>query len=428
LYAFTGWWTVDDAYIYAEYAQNLSDGDGMVFYPGQKVAAYSGLLYPLLMSIFVWLNINPVVNIQVFSILVYILGFRLLEKHSSDAMRPVLLVAWCLPIMWVHTISGLETMVFGVLIMYNFNQMFLRPDFKLNAPGLILLALCRFDGIAIAGVFVLWYIVILFFFKFDLKKYKTSFYHLVAFAAVMFAVGVWFLNNYDGLPSSWLIKGQVNIWFIVTFIVFVFMVLSAGLNWSRHNWFIAAIAATVVVLMFSTYLFSRPLMNYSHRFYIHFLPLGFLIAGQFKPEIPVRSILLGGLVFVFAFNYKHEFNFIQEYQQIDQQLEAVAKDMAKRDYKSVVAVDIGMLGYYTDFEIVDLVGLATPEIIGKDRVEYIYKRLPDALLLPSRSNQKYVYQNWDVPRLLQDDRFKKYYKFLGVYQHPVRSYWLFERM
>jgi hypothetical protein len=109
-------WGTDDSYIGYRYAKNLSDGQGLVFNPGERVEAYSDVLYVLLMVPAFWVtNTDGVYFFSVFLNLVFAgVAFLIFVADLHRRLGPRcavaggLLLAVCLPL-WVAVSSGLET-------------------------------------------------------------------------------------------------------------------------------------------------------------------------------------------------------------------------------------------------------------------------------------------------------------------------------
>ncbi len=108
-------WGADDAYISYRYAENLVNGHGLVFNPGEKVEGYTNLLYTLLAAVFV--RIDPefaYIGCVAFNLLCYLatllLFYWYLRRHTRAHHGWVGLLALSVcPLMWAWPASGLET-------------------------------------------------------------------------------------------------------------------------------------------------------------------------------------------------------------------------------------------------------------------------------------------------------------------------------
>jgi hypothetical protein len=160
----------DDAYISYRYAQNLVNGHGLVFNPGERVEGYTNLLYVLLMTVpFLagWdvLSFSVIAN-SLFALAALIVFFVYARRTLGEraAALAALLFAFS-PSLWIWVSSGLETpLVFllQVAIWTTVERADDEPSPKLTALLCIEIALLTFtraDGfimplIAIAYLFV----------------------------------------------------------------------------------------------------------------------------------------------------------------------------------------------------------------------------------------------------------------------------------
>lgn len=168
-----GWWsfTHDDAWITFRYAENLINGHGLVFNPGERVEGYTNFLWTVLMAIPMALGLDPVPVSKILGIL-FSLGSLAVFYFLTRSLLPpnpfprpaasVLLLATFAPFAF-WSIGGLETAMFGFMVLAGLH-LALR-EFRANtaepsASGLVMVlaALTRPDGLlfwAVGAVFVL---------------------------------------------------------------------------------------------------------------------------------------------------------------------------------------------------------------------------------------------------------------------------------
>jgi len=106
----------DDAYITYRYAQNLIEGNGLVFNPGEKVEGYSNFLYVLAMAV-LHVFVPPdsiytagsMLNLLCLMLALWIF-WRFARSRLGDGHAAVsaLMFALCTPL-WAWTAAGLET-------------------------------------------------------------------------------------------------------------------------------------------------------------------------------------------------------------------------------------------------------------------------------------------------------------------------------
>lgn len=64
-------WVCDDAFLSFRYADNLVEGAGLVYNPGEFVEGYTNLLWTLLLALFRWIGVEPIPVSQVLGVLAY---------------------------------------------------------------------------------------------------------------------------------------------------------------------------------------------------------------------------------------------------------------------------------------------------------------------------------------------------------------------
>jgi len=115
---------IDDAYITFRYVQNWVEGEGLVFNPGERVEAYSNVLWTALVAAFTWLGLTPPVAARLLSWLALIacsfVIYLLLRGRIPEAPVAVHLAAGVifllLPATVFHALSGMETVLTALLL------------------------------------------------------------------------------------------------------------------------------------------------------------------------------------------------------------------------------------------------------------------------------------------------------------------------
>jgi len=113
-------WCSDDAFISFRYAQNLIDGNGLVYNVGERVEAYTNFLWTILIALGILVFTEPVLYSQVLSILFYMgtvfifiaLTFRLSKESKNKYPLPIPVAAFMLLVhheFHIFATSGLET-------------------------------------------------------------------------------------------------------------------------------------------------------------------------------------------------------------------------------------------------------------------------------------------------------------------------------
>ena len=87
LFTFLRSYPVDDAFITYRYAQNLVDGHGPVWNPGERVEGYSNFLWLLMIAFGMLLGLQPEVFIIVVNIPIHLLGLILTYSLSKRLLK-----------------------------------------------------------------------------------------------------------------------------------------------------------------------------------------------------------------------------------------------------------------------------------------------------------------------------------------------------
>ncbi|MCZ7648891.1 MAG: hypothetical protein M5U26_27150 [Planctomycetota bacterium] len=168
------WWHCDDAYLGYRYAQNLVNGQGLVFNPGERVEGFTDLLWILWVALGMALGAGPETWANATSVFCYagallLLGLLPLRLRA----RYGLALPWAAPFAalagafhpdWnVYATSGIETTPFALALLGGYAVLVwqgVTPARALAAGALFGAAsLLRPDGMlpaAVAGVYVLW--------------------------------------------------------------------------------------------------------------------------------------------------------------------------------------------------------------------------------------------------------------------------------
>lgn len=161
--------TVDDAAISFTYARNLVAGDGLVLQPGgERVEAYSNLLWVLLLAggHALGAELSPLAKTLglLFGVaclgIVAVLPSRLGDRRPAlpDMAAPLALAGNTAFAVW--SVAGLENSMFALLVLMSFGA--LAHEVRTPSPQpwsalvLTLLAITRPEGVAYAGVAVVW--------------------------------------------------------------------------------------------------------------------------------------------------------------------------------------------------------------------------------------------------------------------------------
>jgi hypothetical protein len=174
LFAWSQWWTTDDAYISFRYARNLSEGFGLVFNEGERVEGYSNFLWTLWCAAGLSLGFEAEGWANFWGLLFYIGSILLLIWNHDGWNRRIADAKWWIPVAamgavahrdWqVWATSGLETAFFTFLLLASYLAFAWHHSSArwLAFSGLLagLAALTRPDGLLpalVLGLFVIAY-------------------------------------------------------------------------------------------------------------------------------------------------------------------------------------------------------------------------------------------------------------------------------
>jgi len=157
---------VDDAFISFRYAANLVAGHGLAFNPGEAVEGYSNLLWVLLVATGLKVGLPALLWARILGVACSIGTLLLLpgivramspngQVRSPWAGRLAQLLAACAGAVACWSLAGLETPLFGLLIILSWRAALLRSPLQAGALGL-LLVLTRPEGPALALMFTAW--------------------------------------------------------------------------------------------------------------------------------------------------------------------------------------------------------------------------------------------------------------------------------
>jgi len=155
---------IDDAYISLRYAQNLVDGHGLVFNPGEAVEGYSNLLWVLLAAVGLKLGVPALLWLRILGTAaaagLLAVAPGLVKRLAPEAEAPLagpsvqlLLALTGAVACW--TLAGLETVLFALLIALAWRAALDRDEL---AAGIFsfLLVLTRPEGVALGLIFMAW--------------------------------------------------------------------------------------------------------------------------------------------------------------------------------------------------------------------------------------------------------------------------------
>ena len=153
---------VDDAFISFRYAQNLADGHGVVFNPGERVEGYTNFLWVVLLSAGLELGLSPETLSRLLG-LASAVGIIAVVARAASKLKLSPATIWIAPAMLavspqlaVWATGGLETTFYAFLLTLGVCR--LAEELEIGTPTIAtalifaLAALTRPEGALVAGV------------------------------------------------------------------------------------------------------------------------------------------------------------------------------------------------------------------------------------------------------------------------------------
>lgn len=458
IFVFQPWWIVDDAFISYRYGKNLVEFGQLTWNPGEKpfVEGYTGILLPILASIAYRWGLSIPLFIQILGLLAFIGSFwvfnRFLQHLQIRASLQIIGIAAFLssPLLYLHSISGLETIFFSLLFMGTLAEISAmggeRWSLRLSL-WLLLAALCRPEGYLLIALSL----IILILYKRTFYFFKINYLKTVIIAAIPAAVlliwryyyyGEWlpntyFSKRYEGILSFDSIKSflQFFVYYLLIPIGLALILLLRNGKWKiRFNKppIAFVLGASFSLIMIFGYFRSNLYMNYASRFFVPlYLPaivLSLSIADknwEIQPKLDgIKKHLAKFFIFfsllcqilLMGWRFKEEWHFLNYYSAImDEELKPCAQYVAENlptDAVIVSYMDAGALGFYSDRIIIDFGRLnnhflAHNNLKPKEVADYFFSLKADAAVFTSESKTQYNYIP-EAMEIVNDPRFQEF--------------------
>lgn len=207
--------TQDDAYISFRYAQNLIDGEGLVYNAGERVEGYTNFLWVIILAFakgvlgLDFLLVSRVLGVAA-GALMFFLVYLLLRTHRDEnlplryaAVTALLLLNLSLPY-WA--IASLETIPFACVVLAALVAEYRRP--RITPILLVCATLLRPEGALVFGVVVLNRLI---------RKRAIPWMVIVWYAAPLVPFAVFKLLYYGSLfPNPYYAKSGVGLEYIAS--------------------------------------------------------------------------------------------------------------------------------------------------------------------------------------------------------------------
>lgn len=350
--------TIDDAYITFRYSQNLADGHGPVWNVGQDpVQGYTNLLWMLLLTPAAWAGASLPVAAKLLGLasLAGTVAVAYLAAADWSGRRWAGLVAGgtllAMAPTWVHTLAGLETMLYAGLLLA-FVWLATRPTSWPVVTAGVLLGLCRPEGWAVAGAGMLY-----------LLWRDRDWWALTIAGAGAAAVGAqwWFYGS--PVPNTALVKGGVVNPDEASVLVLLATALVPAVLWATSPGRDRLLVVAVMAVGVAPYLLSSLQMDYAMRFAYHLMPLAVAAAIAAVAHLDGRFIWVVAAVVVLAGAARVDASLLEYGDDLAAAHVVAGKTLAGVQPSGTLAVgDAGAIPYYSGWDTVDLFGLNDEDI------------------------------------------------------------------
>jgi arabinofuranosyltransferase len=429
-------YTVDDAFISYRYATNLSSGRGLVYNPGERVEGYSNFLWVVWVAFAVHSGWDPVLSTKIVGALSGVAAIALvgLVSGARASLRrwgaPVLLAAQGGVALW--SVAGLETSLFLALLLLS-ALLVSRRRREWIAPG-VLLVLIRPEG--------LFYALVLFGVRLVGRRDRAVWGEAALFLCATLPYAAWRLSYYgDVFPNTYYAKAAGSapephyLWWYVQKVLGCGLLLPlAAVGFLKRS--IPRLHLALIGVNIASVLSVGGDWMPSFRLLLPTTALILVAACGGAAALPRRTralattglCLLGAWYLAYAgltsFRVRES---ARGYARAHLPLAMALKDGAPAD-SWVALMDIGMIGYYSGLNVLDITGLTDPVIARagggmlakRVDVGYILDRNPLHIVLVSSADPRSGRFRMPHPmdkRLFRNDRFTAAYAFVTAFDY-----------
>lgn len=461
--------TQDDAYISYRYAENLIQGNGLVFNSGERVEGYTNFLWTILLSLFAKLGLDMITVSKILGIASGCVTLLLLHQISRlffpkrdwllALFPPFLLTASSAFAYW--SISGLETSFFVMMVLLSVYLYLTRP--RLSVLSCSLSALVRPEGVLIFAILLLHKLL------FRKDRFDEFLLYVGGFGALLLPFAVFKLLYYGNvLPNSFYAKtglsfeyvrsGLEYFWqFVEHYGLWGVLYLLPIVLYRRLDSPVRLLALLVYIFTLCVILIGGDVLK-AHRFFLPILPIFYLLfvvclqklIVWIRSSIVQRAVVTAVLLLASSAFFLIPHGWIREVRAAEEGLVEKMRFVAEyfnehyRGSFTIALPTIGAASYYlgTEVRVIDMLGLTDryisrhPEKIEgiaatwkerKYNSRYVLSRDPDFILFstghkPSAPAERALLlnskfrQNYFVIPILEDEmRFVPVFKMKGVY-------------
>ncbi len=415
--------TQDDAFISYRYVKNFLHGDGLVFNPGERVEGYTNFFLIILMIFFSRFGLDYILVSKIIGIgsgigifiLITLWISKIFERRQSYILASAVLFLLAANGAFAYwAISGLETLLFTALVFWG---LYLASNKNmLLVPILAIATLTRPEGGLVFIFILLFYLITKTCHRIEVGKYFLL-YILLLLPQLIFRLYYY----HDILPNPFYAKTGWSVEYFSSGIQYVWLFL-------RHYGFYGILIFLPLALykilpkpmrlmLFVVFGYGIYILLvggdvlHGHRFFIPLLPPMYLLfaialyqsfgriiprGGSYVYSIMIIIILAAGiLTFLLPRNWMQQIHFAETRLVNKMMVQANVIKNAGTKHLTIGCTTIGAFGYYSDADIIDMLGLtdktiaknpqsiATIKSTWKERnynIPYLMKRAPDLIL------------------------------------------------
>jgi arabinofuranosyltransferase len=388
--------TQDDAFISYRYAQNFTQGKGLVFNAGERVEGYTNFFWIILLSFFASLGLDMIIVSKILGIASGCVSLILLyqishlffqEKNWLFSLFPsLLLTASSAFAYW--SISGLETTFFVMMVLVSVYLYLTYP--RLWVASCALSVLIRPEGGLIFGVLILHKLL------FRKDPLRESLSCLGGFALLLLPFMIFKVLYYgDILPNPFYAKTGVSFEYVKSGLEYFWLFLRHyglwGVIYLLPIFLYKSLDSPGRLLLLFVYLYTLYVIIIGgdvlqvHRFFLPILPLLYLLFAiflqklyaRFKRDLKMRMALIVLLFSVPAVFFLIPHKWIRDVKSVEKSLVdgmQFRAEYLKASFQvgfSIAVTTIGSISYYlgTEAQVIDMLGL-TDKYISKHPEEF----------------------------------------------------------
>lgn len=418
----------DDSYITFRYVKNFTDGHGLVFNIGDKVEGYTCFLWVIILSLIKLLGINFISASQTLGIISSLFTLFVIYRISHDIFPKqkdpyynftfnfiAVLLTLSNGAFAYWTVSGMETGLFGFLTTLGI-YIYLKENrshknrIPFSSLIFLLASLTRPEGNLIFAI-TIFHKTITTLRSRRIDKPESSivirsnnFFNRnnILWLLIYIIPGIVYMlwrYSYYGywLPNTFYAKTGTTLEYFGTGLdyfmefakiygIYGILIILTLLNLYSRDYFNEYLYLILLFFIFSIYvIFIGGDVLRPGRFFVPLMPVFYILVQEsihqiliyFEKRASIKNLLIIGIIFTLAlsyYTYKDQFDQIKKYSELENGLVDKMKlsgtwlknkAVAAGRTLTVAATTIGAVSYYSDADIIDVLGL-TDKVIAHD--------------------------------------------------------------